>query len=101
MISRGLSFISETNVIQCWLDTPLGYYNHLPDFGNTISDLVFKNSDEAVILLDSIVDAIGDSLGSEVASEIINIRLVSTEDRESFYVIIDLSDGSVAYREVE
>ena len=95
-----LSILSEIEPIQQWLDTPEGYYQVLPTYGNNLYVLLFKNTKTVKSKLNLIVDKIRIDLGYEIASTIQNIELLATEELDKHFIVIYYTSG-IATTEVK
>lgn len=97
-----LSILSEYDPIKCWLDTPKGYYVGMPDFGNNLFELQFKNQRNVRLKLHKILDKIEEDLGSDIANIVDSIELVKVENYDNFFIAIIYNNSkNVAYKEIK
>jgi len=90
-----MSILSK-NPIQHWLDTPLGSYEGYPSYGNSIGELLFKNTQDSDAIVGVIIDQIEAHLGTLIASQIESISMANDEDKNDFfYIFITTKDKNL------
>jgi len=101
-MNNKLSILSEYDPIKCWLDTPKGYYIGMPEFGNNLFELQFKNERNVRLKIHKILDKIEQDLGSDIVNIIDSVDLLKIEDFDNFFIGIIYNNGqNVAYKEIK
>lgn len=96
-----MSILSETNPIQHWLNTPIGYYPHDREYGNNLHILLFKNDTVIKLLLNDILDKIREDLGDTVVNSVDEIFTATVDDIDKKIVVIRYKKDKFAFGVVE
>jgi hypothetical protein len=95
-----MSILSERDSIQCWINTPIGYYVGSEKWGNSISSYQFKNIGNIRMSIHKLLDKLKDDLGAEIYNTIDEVAIIRRDIESYSFVIAYNNYNSIAIGDI-